>query len=200
MSQSPAARRRGVVTIWTLLSLPIFATILFGLAEIGRLWQARVELENALETAALAAVQEWAGRGGGAMNVAAAQSAGTAYGRANTVHGIPLDVDDASMVPAAAWSFGTVVPRGTGFDFTPAPTAQTQLAVVIEATFNVPPLSRSILGRWFGSSTVTVRTAAFYDTSAPVRRPRLIRLNPAGTSAMGQPSDPSVSSVNGSVA
>ena len=147
MSQSPAARRRGVVTIWTLLSLPIFATILFGLASAvcGKHgWK----LENALETAALAAVQEWAGRGGGAMNVAAAQSAGTAYGRANTVHGIPLDVNDASMVPAAAWSFGTVVPRGTGFDFTPAPTAQTQLAVVIEATFNVPPLSRSILGRW----------------------------------------------------
>jgi Flp pilus assembly protein TadG len=172
-----AVRRQGAVTIWTILCLPVILTVLFGTIQMGRLWQARVQLENALEAAALAAVQEWGALGGGALNVAAAQSAGKTYGRANTVHGIPVDLDDGSIVPLSAWSFGTATPNGTGYDFTPAPSAATQFAVVLQATVRVNAFLKWGFGRSIGNSTVAAKIAAYYDPSDAAHGPRLIRLN-----------------------
>ncbi|MGO8752224.1 MAG: TadE family protein [Thermoguttaceae bacterium] len=168
-----ALHRQGAVTIWTILCLPVILTVLFGTIQMGRLWQARVQLENALEAAALAAVQQWGALGGGALNVAAAQSAGKTYGKANTVHGIPVDLDDGSIVPLSAWTFGTAAPNGTGYDFTPAPNAAAQFAVVLQATVRV----HAILKLGFGHSTVAAKIAAYYDPSDAAHGPRLIRLN-----------------------
>jgi len=164
------------VTIWTIFAVPVMLTVLCVVVETGRLWQARSQLENALEAAALAAVQEWGQRGGKAEQVAAGEMAGKAYARANAIHGMPVDLDNRAMVPGAAWAFGTATARGTAFDFTPDPGAQTNLAVVIEATAKVPAMFRPSLGRWIGESTVTAATAAYYDQSVQPPRPRLIRL------------------------
>ncbi len=173
---SPASCRRGIVTIWTILAVPVMLTILCVVVEVGRLWQARAQLENALEAAVLAAVQEWGRRGGTAKQVPAGAIVGKAYARANAIHGTPVDLDDRAIVPDAAWAFGTVTPTEGGFDFTPNPDAQTNLAVVVQATAKVPALFRSSLGRWIGASTVTAGTAAFYDPSAQPPRARLIRI------------------------
>lgn len=163
--------------MWTVLCIPLILTILFVVAEVSQLWQARVQLENAMEAAALAAVQEWGDTGGGIKNIAAAQTAGRAYGKANLVHGVQVDLDDQSVVPTVAWSFGSAMPRGSGFDFTSAPEANSKFAVVLQATVKVARLCRSILGPAAKDSTVTVKIAAFYDPAATQPQPRLIRLN-----------------------
>ena len=174
--RSRASRRRGSVTLWTLLCLPIVLALLAVMVEVDRLWQARVHLENALEAAALAAVQEWADREGGAENVAAARAAGAAYARANTVLGAPLDLDDPASAAAARWGFGRAELQGTAYAFYPGPEAATELAVVVEARVEVPPFLRLSSLLPLGEATVAAEVAAYYDTSASPPRPRLIRI------------------------
>lgn len=169
-------QRRGVVTIWTILCMPLLMTILYAVAEVAHLWQARVQLENAVEAAVLATVQEWGRRGGGAKHVGAALSAGQAFGEANAVHGIPVRLSDRKRVPKVAWSFGTASPSGNGYQFTPDTEATAKFAVILQATVRTPRLCRPLLGASLGEATVTAASIAFYDPSESPPRPRLIRV------------------------
>lgn len=86
----PFAARRGISALWLVLTLPLFL-ILFGfVVELGHLWLARVELENALEAAARAAVETWAQSGGGSTYQA--RQVGVAYAAANRVRGLSLQI------------------------------------------------------------------------------------------------------------
>jgi Flp pilus assembly protein TadG len=165
-----------VVTAWTIICLPILMTILFAVAEVAHLWHARVQLENAVEAAALASVQEWGRKGGGAKHLAAASAAARAFAEANAVHGIPVRLDDRKCVPKAACSFGSATPNGNGFDFAPDPEATARFAVVFQSTVRVARLCRPVLGASLGETTVTATSVAFYDPSETPARPRLIRL------------------------
>ncbi len=176
-TRRPRARRRGAVTIWTILCLPLLMTILFGVAEVGRLWHARTQLENAVEAAALAAVQEWAERGGLAKNLPSALEAGRAYAEANVVQGLPVRLGDRQSVRSVAWSFGSAAPRGAGYDFTANPDASSQFAVVLSASVRVARLCRPLFGATLGETTVTATTAAYYDANDTPPRPRLVRIN-----------------------
>jgi len=202
----PGAGRHALVTLWTILCIPVLLTLLCVVAEVSHVWQARVQLENAQEAASLAAVQEWGDRGGDLKQIAAARGIGHAYGLANTIQGLALNLDDREQAPRAAWHFGTVrpaansgqgEPAGTRFDFTPVTeTTKTQasctapadssdgktidaskLAVVLQATVRVPPIWRATVGRWIGDSILSAQVAAMYDTSCQPPRPRLIRLD-----------------------
>ncbi len=51
--------RRGIATIWVILSLPVALILLITVVEIGNLWTARTELQTNLEAAALAGVKTW---------------------------------------------------------------------------------------------------------------------------------------------
>jgi Flp pilus assembly protein TadG len=175
------ARRRGSITVWTIICLPLLFSILYAVAEVGHLWQARAELENAIEAAALATVQEWGEQGGGSKSIPTARRAGLAFAGANTVHRVPVRLHDRRIVPSAAWCFGTATPNGAGFDFTADPEATSKYAVVLQATVKVAKLCRPVFGGWFGESTVTATAVAFYDPADTPPRPRLIRLNPSQT-------------------
>ena len=73
--------------------------LLILLIEIGNIWRARVELENAMEAAALAAVKEW---GKWRPATQTARDIGVAYAAANTVTGSPVaitDNEDRDQVP-----------------------------------------------------------------------------------------------------
>ena len=168
--------RRGVVTLWTLLCLPLLMLMLLVIAEYASTWHGRVQVENAVEAAALAAVQHWGDLGGGAANAAAARDAGRLYALANTVHGRQVDLDDSATAASVTWGFGTATPNGTAFDFTPAPAATAQFAVMIQAAVKVPRFCKSIVGNAIEDSTVVVTTAAYYDPSKKPCRPRLIRV------------------------
>lgn len=81
--------RRGISILWVLLFVPVFIILLGVVVNVGNLWLARVELENGLEAAALAAVMEWAED---PVNTDAARQAGVAYAAANCVRGRALHI------------------------------------------------------------------------------------------------------------
>lgn len=82
--------RRGVSTLWVILSIPVFLTLLVLATDTANIWLARVELENGLESAALAAVKHWGDAGGGPTLIP--RNVGVQYAAANTVLGTPLAI------------------------------------------------------------------------------------------------------------
>lgn len=174
----PAPRnRRGIVTLWTLLAVPLMFILMGAAIEVGRMWQARVQLENALEAAALAAVHEWAERGGQPKEIAAARTVGEMYAFANCVQGRPVDLRPESITAHAEWQFGKAVQRGTRFEFTPLSTAPQNPAVMLQASAKTPVLFRVLFGDWLAGSTVSAQTAACFDQSLNPPRARLIRVD-----------------------
>jgi Putative Flp pilus-assembly TadE/G-like len=81
----PSARRprRGSATLWMVLWLPCLLALFCVLVGVANLWLARIELENSLESAALAAVKAWGEAGGG--DTLAPRNVGVAYAHANSV-------------------------------------------------------------------------------------------------------------------
>jgi hypothetical protein len=59
---------------------------------IGNIWLARVEVENALESAALAAVMEWGENPGYAGDTLIPRDVGVAYAATNTMTGLPVAI------------------------------------------------------------------------------------------------------------
>ena len=76
-------RRRGISSLWLVVTIPIALLLVSAVVHFGNVWLARVELENALEAAALAAVKEWGEAGGGSTLVP--RNVGVSYAAANTV-------------------------------------------------------------------------------------------------------------------
>lgn len=97
--KSDAIRRnrrapRGVVALWTLLMIPVLVVLFAVVVEGVHLWLARVELENALEASALAAVKEWAETNTG-VDVGwtdGARTVGQQYAAANTLNKTPVSI------------------------------------------------------------------------------------------------------------
>jgi len=91
-SQRQARNRKGVVTLWTILTVPALMILLGLVLETGHLWYARVELENGLESAALASVKEWGDAAGGSTSTP--RLVGVEYAAANTINGDPVTIDN----------------------------------------------------------------------------------------------------------
>jgi hypothetical protein len=72
------------------VTLPIFVFLFVGVVMIGNIWLARVELENSLEAAALAAVKEWGDAGGGDTLIP--RNVGVDFAAANTISGVPVEI------------------------------------------------------------------------------------------------------------
>ncbi len=85
VKRTECQQRAGVATLWLILMLPVVFLMLVFAVEIGNLWLARVELENSLESAALAAVKEW-GDSGAAPTLTSRQ-VGQTFAAADTVRG-----------------------------------------------------------------------------------------------------------------
>ena len=83
-----STHRRGSATLWLIIWLPCLLTLFCVLIGVANLWLARVELENSLEAAALAAVKHWGEAGGGPTPTA--RQVGVAYAGANIVRGNPV--------------------------------------------------------------------------------------------------------------
>ncbi|WP_166823259.1 pilus assembly protein TadG-related protein [Thalassoroseus pseudoceratinae] len=84
----PAHQRRGIAAFWVIAAAPCFVIMLCLVIDIGRLWLARVELEEALEAAALASVKEWGQNGGNETEDA--RERGQALAAANLIRGEEL--------------------------------------------------------------------------------------------------------------
>ncbi len=80
-------RHRGSATLWLVIWLPCLMALFCVLVGVANLWLARVELENAMEAAALAAVKAWGDVGGG--NTLTPRNVGVSYALANSVRRDP---------------------------------------------------------------------------------------------------------------
>jgi Putative Flp pilus-assembly TadE/G-like len=85
-----AYRRRGSATLWMVIWLPCLLVLFCVLARVANLWLARVELENALEASALAAVKHWGDAGGGDTYLP--RQVGVAYADANRIRSRPVTI------------------------------------------------------------------------------------------------------------
>jgi Flp pilus assembly protein TadG len=170
MIRTHRPRRRGVSTLWLLLTLPVFLTLLAFTVNIANLWLARVELENSLEAAALAAVREW----GEGSSTDAAKDVAIAYAAANPVRGI---------VPASNFVFGEIEETGGKLTFDPlgTPVCDPELddfsgdfGVRVQATVPVSSL-RALLGNSIGPYSVTATVTARYNCDE--KRAWLVRVD-----------------------
>ncbi len=91
-SVSAGQSRRGIAAFWVILVAPCLVILLCMVIDIGRLWLARVELEEALEAAALASANDWGENGGG--ETFAARQRGQALAAANLIRGVPLVLEN----------------------------------------------------------------------------------------------------------
>lgn len=82
--------RQGVVTFWALVSVPVFMLMFCVVVEIGNLWMARIQLKNALESAALAAVKTWGDARGGDTTLA--RTVGNRFASACVINGVSVDL------------------------------------------------------------------------------------------------------------
>jgi hypothetical protein len=96
--------RRGAVALWVILAGPALLGMLILVIELAHIWLARIELENALGAAALAAVKEWGDAGGGSTECP--REVGVAYADGNLISGLPLSI---------ATNFGNATPNGNAF-------------------------------------------------------------------------------------
>lgn len=96
----PLARRsrRGISTLWLILFMPVALIGLLMTIETGRLWLARMEVEDALESAVLAAVIEWGEHNEQAPHsTLPARQVAADFAESNTVLGAPFSLGDASL-------------------------------------------------------------------------------------------------------
>jgi Putative Flp pilus-assembly TadE/G-like len=84
-------RRRGSATLWMIIWLPCLMAMFCALVGVANLWLARIELENAMESAALAAVKQWGDVGGG--DTLNPRQICVAYAHANSIRGIPVVIE-----------------------------------------------------------------------------------------------------------
>jgi Flp pilus assembly protein TadG len=99
-AQTRAKSRRGSATLWMVIWLPCLLALFVTLVGVSNLWLARVELENAVEAAALAAVKQWGDAGGGDTLIP--RQSGVSYAAANSVRGDSLVIGtnyDAAALP-----------------------------------------------------------------------------------------------------
>lgn len=100
MVRSNRVSRNGISTLWVILGIPLFLTLLLFTVDIANLWLAQIELENGLEAAALAAAKHW-GKHTELNSTLPAREAGLAYARLNRVRCQPI-VLSTNHDPAAS--------------------------------------------------------------------------------------------------
>jgi hypothetical protein len=165
--------------------VPVFLLLLCFLVEVGNIWLARLELENALEAAALAAVQDWGDAGGGATKNARQMAA--VYAASNTVTGSPVviaenhradggpnenDTDAGNQVFGAITS--TTSPRVFDAKTAPRWPAGPSCGVFLQATVPVNSLCGRLFGFKLDTFDVSAHSTAMYDSQT--RQPKLIRV------------------------
>lgn len=175
--QSAAPVRPGIATVWIIASVPAIVTLLILLTDIGTLWQARMELETALESAALAAVQEWKATN----NTNLARTAAQNFAAANTVLGNPVNLNsnaggggtnDNSNCDGDIL-LGNITSAGD-FLASVAPNSTNYYGARIRRAKEIPSLWTSFAGVTFGPYTVHAEAVAQLQFD-PGGTPRLMR-------------------------
>ena len=156
-------------------------TFFCAVLELATLWEAQVELNDALDSSALAAVSEWnAMQNLSNFSTEIPREIGVDYAAANTVLGVPVPLAtnyDSGNSPNENTScagniiFGNLTSSGSVYEFN-AGTTGGLLAVRVQATV---PLN-GFCAAMFGASLfdVSASSTAFFNTIAG--KPELVRI------------------------
>ena len=170
-SRQVRSTRRGIGAIWILAAGPV-ALVMFGVvADVSKIWLARVEVQSGLESAALAGAKTWGdGVDNGATRMAA-RLAAQAFGQANTVNGTALTLttnDNGTGLdnqnsnnlncPTGEVVLGQL--GGTVLDTTASnPITANQRACLVRKSYSVTSFGSFLSGPY----TVNVEVVARYD-------------------------------------
>jgi len=166
--------RRGFVTLWVILFAPLLLILVCFVADIGKLWLARAELNSALEAAALSAVLEW-GSSGGTPPTLPARTTGATVAGANMVDGSSVSValnHEPGNLPnendaCEGLIFGSITATAPDVEFdaavAPNCAADRPPAVHAVASQSVDALCDNLFGSVLGPFRVTVEVTAVYD-------------------------------------
>lgn len=169
--------------MWLIAAAPAVLIMLCVMVEVGHVWNARVKLEVALESAALAGVKTWADLSaadvhaapGAFVKTSAARDAAVAAAFANTISGtgITLDRNETDDTLNTAYDNtnctgdiilgGFPVAGGTAFDASAAVScggADVDFAVLAQDTLSVTAICQNLFGIPIGPFTVTGRSIA----------------------------------------
>lgn len=165
-----------------MLTAPALLALFVVLVDIAQLWVARIELANALEAAALAAVKEWGDADGGSTQ--RPRQVGAEYAAANTVIGVPVVLDlnfDENAEPnenagcSGSLVFGAVLGTAPPYVFDADADPQDHAyGVRTQAAVPVASLWSELFGISFGTRTVSATATARYAAAA--RRPQLVHV------------------------
>ena len=176
-----AFRRRGIATIWIILTLPALATLLVVLMDVSNVWLAKTELKNALDAASLSGAKTWGEGGSTLVTRLAANSASST----NTVLGttVSLDIAEGGCANGNASStaeivLGIITDTGTVLQFNcntaPNCGASVPFAVRTRKTLQISSVAASLFGFTIGPYDVTAESYARYAcASGP---PQLVRV------------------------
>jgi Flp pilus assembly protein TadG len=161
-------RRAGISAVWLLLALPVLLIMFFSITTIAGLWMARIELENAAEAAARAAVKVWGDGADTPANRTTAHQAAAALAMSNLIFNSALTVDpnnDDTQVNNNATCPGTILLGqlvGSTFvaDQSPAAANERGAYVSLSGTVTSP-----WLGGMTGPFTVNATAAAVYTSA-----------------------------------
>ncbi len=175
------SRRRGIATIWIVLTLPALATLLVVLMDVSNVWLAKTELKNAMDAAALSGAKTW-GEGGSTLT---ARLAALNASNTNTVLGttITLDIAEGGCANGNTSSSGEIVlgiinDPGTVLEFncntTPNCGAGIPYGVRTRKTLQISSVASSLFGFTIGPYDVTAESYARY--ACPSGPPQLVRV------------------------
>lgn len=176
--QPAPSRRRGIATVWVIAAVPTVVTLLIVLTDLGQIWEARMELENAAEAAALAAVRDWKAT----SNTNTARISAQEFAASNTVLGQPVVLEangggggtnDNSLCDGDI-VLGNLTPTGI-FQAGVAPSSTNYYGARVKKSMQIESLWATFAGFHPGPYTVSVETAARVPFN-PGGSPQLLRL------------------------
>jgi uncharacterized membrane protein len=178
-NHSRASRRSGAAALWTLIVVPALVGGLLFVADAGRIWLARIELQSALEGAALAGVQTYRATG----NASQARTVTQQYAAGNLAGGVPVTLAlNGGNVATGNILSGSITGADANLQFNLSGNPNcgaTDFGIGAQAAHPFPSLFASFLGQTFGPYTVRGRAFARDSCATNLRQAvRIASVNP----------------------
>ncbi|QDT89940.1 hypothetical protein [Gimesia algae] len=174
--------RRGIAILWLVIWGSFFLTFFCVVLELATLWEAQVELNDALDSAALATVSEWnTMRNLSNYSTEIPREVGIDYAAANTVLGVPVPLTsnyDSGNSPnenetcAGNIILGNLTSSGSVYEFN-AGTTGNLLAVRVQATIPLNGFCTAMFGATLFD--VSASSTAYFDSLDG--KPKLVRIS-----------------------
>lgn len=178
--------RHGVATIWVIIASPAMLAMLVLVSDVSNLWLARVELENAVEAAALAGANVWGDGADNAVTRSDAHARAKSLAESNRVRGQTFTVnanDNPSNTNNNASLPGNVMLGGYNSGL--ATFDATQVGPAINARACYVSVSLTLNSLWVGFAgpfQIHATAVARYDAGSGSAK--LVRIDPSDDPTM----------------